>query len=161
MPGGHVRIVTDAVQWTMLDSILAAQAVSSGAMCGLIWFVQVVHYPLFAITTGDDAPGYALENQRRTTWVVLPFMLVEMATAALIAIAPPPGVGRAVAVSGMLLVIAIWASTLVVQMPLHARLAREGHRSQLVAALVRGNWFRTLAWTARAVLAVWMLRVAG
>ncbi|MCE9631854.1 MAG: hypothetical protein K8S94_14215 [Planctomycetia bacterium] len=153
--------MTDAGAWTMHDSILAAQAVASGAMCGLIWFVQVVHYPLFVATTGDPSADYAAENQRRTSWVVLPFMLVEMATAALIVIAPPPGVGRGTAVVGMVLVIAIWASTLLVQMPLHARLARDGHRPPLVDALVRGNWFRTLAWTVRAILAVWMLRVAG
>jgi hypothetical protein len=33
--------------------VLAAQAVASGAMCGLIWFVQVVHYPLFARVAGE------------------------------------------------------------------------------------------------------------
>ncbi|MEX0671604.1 MAG: hypothetical protein WD060_14230 [Pirellulales bacterium] len=153
--------MTDAAGWTTQDLILAAQAVASGAMCGLIWFVQVVHYPLFATTPGDTSAGYAVENQRRTSWVVLPFMLVEMATAAMIAVAPPPGVGPGPAIVGGFVVMAIWASTLFVQMPLHARLARDGHRPPLVDALVRGNWFRTLAWTARAILAVWMLRVAG
>jgi len=31
----------------------------------------------------------------------------------------------------------------------------------VVAALVRSNWPRTVLWTARALLAVWMLRAGG
>jgi hypothetical protein len=144
----------------MHDAILAAQALASGAMCGLIWFVQVVHYPLFASESAGST-GYALENQRRTAWVVVPFMLVEMAAAALIALDPPHGIGRGAAVGGVMLILAIWASTAFVQVPLHARLAREGHAADTVGSLVRGNWFRTVAWTARAVLAIWMLRIAS
>jgi hypothetical protein len=59
------------------------------------------------------------------------------------------------------LVLLVWASTVLVQMPLHGRLGREGHVPALVAALVRSNWPRTALWTARAVLAAWMLRSAG
>jgi hypothetical protein len=46
-------------------------------------------------------------------------------------------------------------------MPQHARLGRGGDAAAAVAALVRGNWLRTLLWTARALLAAWMLRTAG
>jgi len=141
--------------------ILAAQAWASAAMCGLIWFVQLVHYPLFARVGGERSAEHAAENQRRTSWVVVPFMLVEMAAAIAIAIVPPAGIGRGVAVAGVVLVIVIWASTVLVQMPLHARLGPEGHAPEVVAALVRTNWFRTAAWTVRAALAIWMLHVAG
>ncbi len=143
------------------EVILLAQAVASGAMCGLIWFVQVVHYPLFAAVDGDRSRAYSLEHQRRTTPVVLPFMLVELATAAAVAIWPPAAVGRGVAAAGLGLVAVIWLSTFLVQVPLHGRLARDGHAPEAVATLVRGNWIRTVAWTARAVLAAWMLRVAA
>ncbi len=143
------------------DVILVAQAVASAAMCGLIWFVQGVHYPMFAAIAGDRSRDYALENQRRTTPVVVPFMLVELVAAAAIACWPPAGVGRGIALAGLALVAVIWLSTFLVQVPLHARLAGDGHSPAAVAALVRGNWIRTVAWTARAVLAAWMLRVAG
>lgn len=145
----------------LTDTVLLAQAVASGAMCGLIWFVQVVHYPLFAATGGERSRDYALENQRRTTPVVLPFMLVELATAVAVVIWPPAGIGRGMAAIGLGLVVVIWLSTFLVQVPLHGRLARDGHDPGVVAALVRGNWIRTAAWTARAVLAAWMLRVGS
>ena len=146
---------------TLTEIVLAAQAVASAAMCGLIWFVQVVHYPLFARVAGDSSAGFADENQARTGPVVIPFMLVEGLTAAIIAWSPPPGVPRALAIAGLAAVIAIWLSTACVQMPLHARLSREGHSLTAVAALVRSNWMRTLLWSLRAVIAAWMLVAAA
>ena len=74
-------------------ALLVAQAVASGMMAGIIWFVQVVHYPLFAAVPGADG-GYARENQARTARVVLPPMLVEAAAAAWLAVDPPAAVGR-------------------------------------------------------------------
>jgi hypothetical protein len=87
-------------------------------------------------------------------------MAVELATAAAIAIWPPAGVGRGAAFVGLALVAVIWLSTFFVQVPLHGRLAREGHSAAVVDSLVRSNWIRTIAWTARAILAAWMLRAA-
>jgi len=145
---------------TAIDALLVAQAVASGMMAGIIWFVQVVHYPLFTCVTGPGETDYARANQARTSLVVLPPMLVEAAAAMWLAIRPPAGIGRGTAVVGLVLVGLLWLSTLAVQMPLHARLARDGHAAGVVATLVRSNWPRTLLWTARAILAAWMLAVA-
>ena len=146
---------------TLTDLLLAAQAVSSAAMCGIIWFVQVVHYPLFARIDGEGSQAFADDNQARTGRVVIPFMLIEGLTAAALAWSPPPAVPRWLTIVGLVLVVALWLSTALVQMPLHARLAREGHASDTVAALVRSNWPRTLLWSLRAALAAWMLAVAA
>lgn len=143
-----------------MDMVLVVQSVASAAMCGIIWFVQAVHYPLFARVQGQEQE-FALENQRRTQSVVIPLMLAEGIAAAVIAWAPPAGVPRSVAVAGVVALAVLWLSTALVQMPLHARLARDGHAPAVVAALVRSNWLRTLMWTLRAGLAAWMLRVAA
>jgi hypothetical protein len=143
-----------------LTAILAAQAIASGMMAGIIWFVQAVHYPLFAAVP-DDGGGYARENQRRTAWVVLPPMLIEAAAAAWLVAEPPPEIGRPAVLAGLAIVGLLWLSTLAVQMPLHGSLARAWHTPTAVARLVRSNWPRTVLWTVRAVLAAWMLAVAG
>lgn len=144
---------------TFTTALLLIQAVASGAMCGIIWFVQAVHYPLFARVGGDER-AFALENQRRTGGVVIPFMFLEGATAAALAWAPPPGVSPLIAGAGLVAVVMLWLFTAFVQMPLHARLAHEGHAPDAVGRLVRSNWWRTMLWTLRAVLAAWMLHVA-
>jgi len=146
---------------TFEELVLAAQALASSAMCGLIWFVQAVHYPLFARADADRSSEYADENQRRTGPVVIPPMLVEAATAVIIAVNPPPSIGRPAALAGVAMVAALWLSTLVVQMPLHAQLKQAGHTPATVAALGRSSWARTRLWSARALHAIWMLHAAG
>ena len=58
-------------------------------MTGLIWFVQVVHYPLFGNVGDEQFKTYEELHQRLTTWVVVPAMLVEIATAVLLLKNPP------------------------------------------------------------------------
>ncbi len=53
-------------------TILLLHALATWTLVGLIWFVQMVHYPLFSLVTGETSPRYAAEHQRRTSWVVVP-----------------------------------------------------------------------------------------
>ena len=58
-------------------AILAANVGSTLFMTGLIWFVQIVHYPLMGTVPQGEFRRYALAHQRQTTWVVAPLMLTE------------------------------------------------------------------------------------
>ena len=62
--------------------ILLTQVFATLFMVGLIWFVQIVHYPLYANVGREQFPEYEALHNRLTTWVVGPAMLVEMLTAA-------------------------------------------------------------------------------
>ena len=135
-------------------TLLALHAAATGFMVGLIWFVQVVHYPLFSSVGDEQFPRYALAHQTRTTFVVMPPMLVELITAALLLTVD--AVPRNLALLGLGLLIATWISTFAVQVPCHARLAR-GFHAPAHRALVATNWARTILWTARLPLALWML----
>lgn len=120
-------------------------------MTGIIWLVQVVQYPLFAAVGKEAFAAYHSGHTRQIAFVVLPVMLVELAGALGLVIAPPPGVPRLGALAGLALLGAIWASTAFVQVPQHGLLA-EGFDGEAWRQLVAGNWLRTAAWTARAVL---------
>jgi hypothetical protein len=50
----------------------------------------------------------------------------------------------------------VWLSTAFVQVPLHARLSA-GFDTRAHRRLVATNWVRTLSWTARGLLALWMV----
>ena len=56
------------------------QLVSTLAMVGLIWFVQVVHYPLFGKVRVRSFHDYKQSHQQRTTLVVAPLMLTKAIT---------------------------------------------------------------------------------
>ena len=124
-------------------------------MVGLIWFVQVVHYPLLAHL---DAEGNA-EHQRRTGYVVAVPMAIEAATALLLLGARPAGVTAAQAWTGMILLAVVWLSTALLQVPRHRELAR-GAGGEAQRRLAAGNWVRTAAWSARGALVIWMLAAA-
>lgn len=122
-------------------------------MTGVVWFVQVVHYPLFPGSPATTFPHWQSENVRRTRRLVLPVMLAETGTALALAAARPASTALQ---GGLLLLALVWLSTLLVQLPIHTRLQTAfdpaGH-----LRLVRSNWVRTAAWTARSVLALGFL----
>ncbi|MEM7204283.1 MAG: hypothetical protein AAF628_28750 [Planctomycetota bacterium] len=138
---------------------LVVHGVATTALTGLIWFVQVVHYPLFANVGNREFPAYAEQHVRRTTMVAAPLMLVEAATAAWLTIAPPTPAVAPLTWVGFALLLVIWISTAALQVPCHGRLAR-GFDPKIAGRLVRTNWVRTIAWTARCALATAMLAVS-
>jgi hypothetical protein len=136
----------------LMHSLLIAHLMATTFMTGLIWFVQVVHYPLFA-GVGDAAfTRYEADHMRRTTWVVGPAMLAEAALASFIgwSTATP------LAWAGLALLAFIWVSTWLLQVPCHNRLCG-GFERAVARRLVSTNWLRTIGWSARCVIASLML----
>ena len=120
-------------------------------MVGLIWFVQVVHYPLFNRISGDASIQYATEHQRRTAWVVGLPMLAEGITTLWLFFDPING--RLLPLLGGLALLKIHLSTVFLQVPLHKKLS-QGYEREVVRKLVATNWIRTIGWTFRAAIAV-------
>ena len=133
---------------------------STWTMVGLIWLVQVVHYPLFAAVHPSAFPAYHARHMARTSWVVGPPMLLELATALLVTL--NPGMPRWLTWLGLGLLAVIWLSTAALQVPLHGELAAKGFNEGTIERLVRTNWIRTTAWTARGLIAgAILLRTLG
>jgi hypothetical protein len=138
------------------DIILAAHAASTLAMTGLIWFVQIVHYPLMAVVGPAEGQAYERAHTRRTGFVVGPLMLLEAGAAIAIVVARPGFVPAASGWVGLALLAIIWLSTAAVQVPCHRQLERSFDRA-VIRRLVRTNWLRTVAWTVRSGVALSML----
>ena len=124
-------------------------------MTGLIWFVQIVHYPLFTSVGKENFLAYEKRHSWRTTWVVGPPMLIEAFTSVLL-IWYPPLTNNSLLLMGVGLVFLIWTSTAFLQIPCHGELAR-GFQPTYQWRLVASNWIRTVAWTLRTVLMGWIL----
>ena len=138
------------------SALVVAHAAATLAMAGLIWFVQVVHYPLFRMASRPSFSEFARQHQRRTGWVVMPLMSVEAVTAVLLLL-------RAAGSwtwTGAAILALIWLSTALLQVPQHRRLA-QGFEAQAARRLVATNWLRTAAWTARAGIALALIGLSG
>ncbi len=141
----------------MTDSnLLALHAAVTWLLVGLIWFVQVVHYPLFAAVGDEQSVTYAVEHQRLTGYVVIAPMLLELGLAVILVARADSG-ERWLPILGLGLLAVVWLSTFLLQVPLHRQLL-DGQDPVVVERLVATNWIRTLAWSARGCLALWMLR---
>ena len=133
--------------------ILALHAGATLAMVGLIWFVQIVHYPLFRMVGPASFVAYEAAHTRLTSYVVGPFMAVEGVTALVIAAAPPDDLSRVLPFLGLVLLAVIHGSTVLLQVPAHRALS-EAWDEQVATRLVRTNWIRTIGWSLRGVLAL-------
>jgi hypothetical protein len=140
--------------------LLATHLMATAAMVGLIWFVQVVHYPLFANVGATEFVGYETHHTRRTAWVVGPPMAVEGVSALVIAGWFRGDVGAAVAIAGLALLAFVHASTVLLQVPTHRRLSA-GFDAAVAKRLVTTNWIRTAGWSARGAVAVAMVVTAS
>jgi len=123
-------------------------------MVGLIWFVQVVHYPLFDSVGREQFKTYEQSHQRLTTWVVGPAMLVELVTAVMLLKCLPDDL-QTLAWIGVALVVILWLSTALLSVPAHNSLTAE-YSTAAYRKLVATNWIRTIAWTARGILVLGM-----
>ena len=123
--------------------------ISTAFMVGVIWYVQLVHYPMFDEYEKEKFSKVHNRHQILTTFVVGPMMLLEVVSACFIFdsalfLAQPLWLVSA------LLLLGVWMSTAFLQMPCHFKLEKQ-FSSRALKFLVRSNWLRTLAWTARLI----------
>jgi hypothetical protein len=125
-----------------VNDVLVLQVVATWFMVGLIWMVQVVHYPLFRTIPADAFKPYeAAHTSAIGRLLILPAGIEVVSAAALVWYRPDA--------------VPLW---MVMQAPLHRRLL-DGYDRATVDRLVRTNWFRTGAWTVRGLLVAAMLLV--
>ena len=141
---------------SMIRLLFLAHCSATLYMTGVIWFVQVVHYPLFASIGVAEFSAYEQRHTALTTWVVAPPMLVELATASLLFWFRPLGILTVQVWIGLGLLAVIWGSTFLVQVPCHEVLSKRLDAAVL-KRLIWTNWIRTAAWSLRALLVLWMI----
>jgi hypothetical protein len=124
----------------------AVNLVVAAYMTGVGWVVQLVLYPLFARVGAAEWPAYHAMHARRITPVVAPAMLAHPVVASALLVSRP-GV---LAVLNLALACGLLLVTATV-------FAREHGRLLDVVRLVRWNRWRTVAWTASCVVAVWLV----
>jgi hypothetical protein len=129
-------------------------------MTGMIWSMQVLEYPLFALVGRTEFPTYhAAHNRSLPLFVILPSILALVSAVVLFWIRPA-GIPLWSVVLVVALDLAVLVSTVAWQAPLHGRLDREGFSIEIITALVRGNWVRTILWTINALVLLGLTALA-
>ena len=137
-------------------TLLLIQAAASLYLMGLIWLIQIVHYPLMRHVSREAFAQYEQLHSRWITPIVAIPMLMELACCILLVVNRPPAIPAWLTWCGLALVVVIWLSTFLLQLPCHTILL-QGFDADTHAQLVATNWIRTVAWSARATVAMSMI----
>ncbi len=141
-----------------LQAVLIAQVLGSAGMFGVIWVIQLVHYPLMRKVPMAAFGAFETEHQRRITYVVGPLMAIEGIAVLVVFFARPSCLSFTIVLVGGIVEAVAIGTTAFVSAPMHGRMAASGNPA-LLDRLIATNWIRTAAWTARAALAIAMLAI--
>ncbi|HSG80544.1 MAG TPA: hypothetical protein VLD62_13260 [Acidimicrobiia bacterium] len=141
-------------------TLLLVHAGATLVLAGLIWTVQVVHYPLFDGVGADRFTEYEARHASSIGRLLVVPAGIEVVAAGWLAVDPPDGVPPWLILSSGALLFAVWVVTVLVQVPTHRRLS-SGFDPDVHRRLVVSNWWRTGAWTVRGIVALVMIGLAG
>ena len=68
----------------MFDDLLMIHIVSTSIMVGVIWVMQLVHYPSFKYVKESDYTIFQKYHMSNISYIVFPVMFTELTTAILI-----------------------------------------------------------------------------
>lgn len=118
-------------------------------MTGLIWLIQIVHYPLFNKVGVAEFPLYHALHSKLISFIVMPVMIFELLSLAVLIMGFDDfRLLDKIILSSSLFI--IWATTFFFSVPAHNELAN-GFSEAQYQKLVWTNWFRTFFWTLKSL----------
>ena len=120
---------------------------SCAFMSGLIWTIQVLHYPAFSQVQESNFAEFHRLHSKNITFIVGPVMCLELFTGAFLVFKNQDSV---LLILNFVCLLAIWLSTFFLSVPLHNELGKK-QNLDLIRKLVLTNWPRTVLWTFRLV----------
>lgn len=112
-------------------------------MCIVLWLVQLVIYPGFLRLKDDQLTAWHRVYTFRVSFIIMPLMLAQLGLAGWAAFGDPSVLNLGILVA----VLACWALTFLVSVPLHNKLSRGSLSLPVREQLIRTNWPRTLLWS--------------
>lgn len=122
------------------------------AACAVIWFVQLVHYPLYAEIDADHFAQYHAGHLKRARWMLAPVFLGECALA--IGLVAWVDVAQARWAWGGLVAYGLGMVLTVTTIEACYRRLNRGFDVDAWRGLLRWNWARVVLWSARVGVAL-------
>ena len=133
-----------------MDLLFFLNVISAFLLTGVIWTIQIVHYPSFHYIDKLSFTNFHHFHERRISIIVMPLMLIELTTSTALYI---NNMSSIVFALNLLIVLLIWCSTFFVQVPIHSILSQKKDK-KLIEKLVNTNWIRTFLWSMRMLLII-------
>lgn len=135
----------------MLQFVFLSQIILSSIMTGIIWIIQLVHYPSFQYIESGEWETFHKFHTSRMGLIVGPLMVLELA-GGIYLFYINDAMGFILATN-----ILIWMSTFLIQVPIHHKLSTK-YLSEQSKSLTRTNWIRTVLWTLKTIVLLCLIK---
>ena len=118
-------------------------------MVGVIWVIQIVHYPAFHFINKKKYINFQKLHMDKVSIIVVPAMIIELITSVILVYNETPI--NIILITSFVLLLVIWIITGIVFTKIH-QVLQSGYQQTIVKGLVKMNWIRTVLWTLRLFL---------
>tara|TARA_B100001109_G_scaffold163738_1_gene133360 strand:- start:29 stop:400 length:372 start_codon:yes stop_codon:yes gene_type:complete len=122
-------------------------------MVGVIWVIQLVHYPSFKYVNESDYIIFQKYHMSNISYIVFPVMFTELITALIILFF---GEKSLFFVLSLICLFLIWVITGVLFTKYHSIL-KEGKDLMIIEKMIKANWIRALLWTMRLIMILFVI----
>ena len=129
------------------ELLLKVNFISTSVMVGVIWVIQLLHYPSFHFINEKKYIEFQHFHMQRISFIVIPAMLIELASALLLAYF----FRSSLTIILLALLLGVWAVTFIFFTNMHHKLT-DGYDRRIVDRLVKINWSRTALWSLRLII---------
>lgn len=149
----NTQLCNESLVCMLLEPIFLINLVTSIFLCGLIWVIQLLHYPSFHFVDETRFTTFHAFHNRRISIIVIPMMITELVTSGILWWNSTWWDLNAI---GFYLVTGIWIATFLLSVPIHGRLSG-GKQNSEINLLINTNWIRTVLWSLKVTLSVLVL----
>lgn len=128
-------------------------------MTAIIWFMQIGHYPMLRYVGREAYTTYEQQHVKRVMLPAVMILSLELFSGFYLSFVPTQRLPSLPIHIGLVLLLPIWLSTWLWQVPAHKSLERK-FDLRVHAWLINSNWLRTVAWSARLGLLLYALFVS-
>lgn len=132
------------------SSVFILHLVSTSIMVGVIWIIQLVHYPTFLFIDKQKYMKFQEFHMSRVSYIVMPTMIAELFSGIYILF-----YNNVLMVNTFFLLASFslflnWVITALVFVKIHNGLLIK-YEKNIILLLVKLNWLRTILWSLRLV----------
>ena len=124
---------------------------STSLMVGIIWVIQLLHYPTFHFIKQSDYVEFQHFHMQRISFIVVPVMIIELLSGFMLVYYFRSNLF----ILCLTILLVIWLITFVFFTKLHQSLLG-GYDKIIVKKLVQINWSRTVLWSLRLIILIYI-----
>ena len=124
---------------------------STSLMVGIIWVIQLLHYPAFHFIKERDYVEFQHFHMQRISFIVVPVMIIELLSGFMLVYYFRSNL----LILCLIILLVIWLITFVFFTKLHQSLL-DGYNKTVVDKLVKINWSRTILWSLRLIILIYI-----